>query len=40
VLFRSQGHEPGNLTPEGYRKFLQIELNKNAELAKAANIKE
>lgn len=39
-LFINQGHEPGNLTPEGYRKFLQAELNKNAELAKAANIKE
>ena len=39
-LFTGQGHEPGNITPEGFRNFLQQDLIRNTELAKVANIHE
>jgi tripartite-type tricarboxylate transporter receptor subunit TctC len=39
-LFTSQGHEPGSLSPEGFRSFIQQDLTRNSELAKVANIHE
>ena len=39
-LFISQGFEPSNISPEEFANFIQLETEKWAKIAKAADIKE